>query len=193
MSEFNFNAVVEDLGSNHIERQTPALDKATEIVNLLVLQAVNALIESPNRFLVAERLSRFGSLVIPHLEKLLPDSDDLEVKILSSLVLLQLNSKSGLPILLEAISPDCEYAGLVARHLAKAKIDKAIQPIVDCLNLCTFEEIDLVVNLLEALAELDGDLPTELHQRMSNKDILWQISTTYKQFFAAKNIPQFVA
>jgi hypothetical protein len=193
MSEFNFNAVVEDLGANHIERQVPALDKATEIVNLLVLQAVDALIESPNRFLVAERLSRFGSLVIPHLEKLLQDSDNLEVKILSSLVLLQLNSQSGLPTLLEAISPDCEYAGLVARHLAKAKIKKAIQPIVDCLNLCTFEKIDLVVNLLEALAELDGNLPANLHQRMSNKDIPWQISTTYKQFFAAKNIPQFVA
>ncbi|WP_019502297.1 hypothetical protein [Pseudanabaena sp. PCC 6802] len=116
------------------------MNEATEIVNSLVSQAVNALLESPNRFLVAERLSRFGSLSIPHLEKLLQASDDLEVKVLSSLVLLQLNSKSSLLILLEAIEPDCEYAGLVAKHLAKAKVEKAIQPIVDCLNICAFEK-----------------------------------------------------
>jgi hypothetical protein len=193
MSEFNFNSVIEDLGANYIETQLPALEKAIEIVNFLVRQAVSALVGSPNRFLVAERLSRFGSLAIPHLEQLLQSSDDLEVKILSSLVLLQLNSKSGLPTLLEAIKPDCEYAGLVSKHLAKAKIEKAIQPIVDCLNIRALGEIDLVVNLLEALAELEGDLPTELHQLMGNKDIPWQISTTYEKYFAAKNIPQFVA
>ncbi|WP_019502296.1 hypothetical protein [Pseudanabaena sp. PCC 6802] len=55
------------------------------------------------------------------------------------------------------------------------------------------EKIDLVVNLLEALAELGGDLPSKLHKRFAGKDIPWQIGAMYEQYFATKNIPQFIA
>jgi hypothetical protein len=53
------------LDTNQVEKQVPALEQATEIVNSLAFKAVDALIRGPNRFLVAERLQLLGSVVVP--------------------------------------------------------------------------------------------------------------------------------
>lgn len=84
MSRFSLDSVIQNLDTNQVEKQVPALEQATEIVNSLAFKAVDALIRGPNRFLVAERLQLLGSVVVPHLEKLLQESDDLETKILAA-------------------------------------------------------------------------------------------------------------
>ncbi|MBD2776386.1 hypothetical protein [Iningainema tapete] len=177
MSRFNLDSVIENLDTNQVEKQVPALEEATEIVNSLARKAVDALIRGPNRFLVAERLQLLGSVVVPHLEKLLQESDDLETKILAALVLLQFNSRVGVPCLLDAIANNEEYGGLVAEHLAKKGIKEAIAPIINRLSTCELKEVDLIVNLLDALEKLGGEIPLELRQRLAAPNIPWQIRT----------------
>jgi len=175
MTHSNLNSVLEDLGTTQIEKQVPALEQAVDIVDSIAIQAVAALRKSPNRFLVAERLKRFGSVIVPHLEKLFQESDDSETQILAALVLLQFNSRVGVPCLLDAVTQDKDYAGLVAEHLAKLGIKEANEPILNRLRTCHLKEVDLVVNLLDALAKLGGILPSDFQQRLSAADVPWQI------------------
>jgi len=177
MSKVNLNSLIENLDSQHIEQQIPAIEQASDVVNTLAIKAVESLETSPNRFLVAERLSRFGSVIVPHLEKLLKESVHSEVQILTSLVLLQLNSRSGIPFLLNAVKDDEEYAILAAQHLAKIGFEDAIEPICDRLRNSSLEEVDLIVSLLDSLDKLNSKLPPDLLQRFSFDNISWQIKT----------------
>jgi len=153
------------------------LEDTVKIINLLAEKAVAALKNSSNPFLVAERLNGLGSVIIPHLEKLLTETEDTETKILSALVLLQLNSKIGVSVLLDAIIQDEEYSGLIAVNLAKKGVKEAIQPIIKRLKICELKQIDLIVNLLEALGQLNGKLTQDLYQHLTAINTPWQIRT----------------
>lgn len=181
MSQVNLNSLIKDLDSKQRERQILAIEEATRLVETLAIKAVASLQISSNKYLVAERLTAFGSIIIPHLEKLLNESTDLEVQILASLVLLQLNSKTGVPFLLGAIKEDKHYAGLAAQHLAEAEIKDAIEPICDRLRSSNFEEIDLIVSLLDSLNKLNSKLPSDLLQRFSSDSIPWQVKTKIEE------------
>ena len=87
MIVMNLDLVINDLDSTQIEKQIPAVEEAANIVDRLAIKAVKSLVNSPNPFLVAERLNRFGSIIVPHLEQLLRESDNSEVNILASFVL----------------------------------------------------------------------------------------------------------
>lgn len=177
MSQANLNSLIENLDSQQIEQQIPAIEETAKIIETLAQKAVAALENSPNRFLVAERLNRFGSIITPHLEQLLEKSKNSEVKILAALVLLQQNSKAGISVLLNAIESNREYAGLAAQHLATAGIKDAIESICDRLRNSNLKEIDLIVSLLDSLKKLDTGLPQDLLKRFSADDTPWQIKT----------------
>ncbi len=179
---------MKDLDSTEIAKQIPAVEESVTIVDGLAIKAVEALQNSSNPFLVAERLNRFGSIIVPHLEKLLQESNNSEVNILASLVLLQLNSQVGIPFLLAAIKNDEEYAMLAAQHLAKAGIKDAIDPICDRLKNSKLEEIDLIVSLLDALSKLNDKLSKDLLQSFISADSPWQIKTIFKEQFLHKII-----
>ncbi len=183
MKVVNLNLLMKDLDSTEIAKQIPAVEESVTIVDGLAIKAVEALQNSSNPFLVAERLNRFGSIIVPHLEKLLQESNNSEVNILASLVLLQLNSQVGIPILLAAIKDDKEYAILAAQHLAKAEVKDAIEPICDRLRNSKFEEIDLIVSLLDDLSKLSNKLPEDLLQSFLAIDSPWQIKTLVKEQF----------
>ena len=186
MSAINLNLVMNDLDSTQIDKQIPAIEEAATIVNELAIKAVQSLLNSSNPFLVAERLNRFGSIIVPHLEKLLQESDNSEVNILASLVLLQLNSQVGIPILLAAIKDDDEYAILAAQHLAKAGIKDTIKPICNRLRNSKLEEIDLIVGLLAAMAKLDDKLPQDLWKLFTGQNTPWQIQTVCSENFPSQ-------
>ncbi len=191
MKVVNLNLLMKDLDSTEIAKQIPAVEESVTIVDGLAIKAVEALQNSSNPFLVAERLNRFGSIIVPHLEKLLQESDNSEVNILASLVLLQLNSKVGLSFLLVAIKDDEEYAILAAQHLAKAGINDAIEPICDRLRNSKLEEIDLdlIVSLLDALGKLNNKLPEDLLKSFLSADSPWQIKTIVQEQFLQNIIP----
>ncbi len=187
MSKFTLDSVIQDLDTTQIEKQIPALEKSVEIINSLAVKAVDALIRGPNRFLVAERLSRLGSVIIPHLEELVRKSDESETKILAAVVLLQFDSMIGVTCLLDAIALDEDYAGLAAEHLAKKGIKEAIKPIIHRLYAMVLrtqslnQDVDLVVQLINALEKLGGDMPSKLCEHLTAPNTPWQIRTLVQQ------------
>lgn len=184
MSQANLNSLIENLDSQQVEQQIPAIEETAKIIETLAQKAVAALENSPNRFLVAERLNRFGSIIIPYLEQLIDRSKNSEVKILAALILLQQNSKAGIFVLLNALESDLEYAGLAAQHLATAGIKDTIEPICDRLRNTDFEEIDLIVSLLDSLCKLNAELPQDLFKRFNRDDTPWQIKTMCQDSFS---------
>jgi len=177
MNRVDLYSVITDLSADQVEKQIAALDNASEIVNALVKSAVNAFRRGPDRLFVAERLYRLGSVVVAPLEELLDKSDNPEVKILASLVLLQFGSTSGVPCLLDAIVKDCEYACMAANRLAEMGITEASDRIIARLRLCDPKQVDLVVCLLSALEKLGSELPSDLRNRFATPDVPWQIRT----------------
>ncbi len=193
MNRFNLDSVIEDLETTQIAHAIPALEQSVEIVNSIAAKAVDALVRGPNRFLVAERLSRLGSIVIPHLEELIRESDELETKILAAIVLLQFDFMLGVPYLLDAIAHDQDYAGLAAEHLANKGVKEAIGPIIDRLYTIALhpeslhKEVDLVISLINALRRLDGDIPSTLYEHLTAPIIPWQIRTLLQQEMCTAN------
>jgi hypothetical protein len=170
-------SLMADLSSNEVEIQIPALDKLCELVGEIVESSVVALRHGPERFLVAERLPRLGSVAVGPLERLLKETQDEETQILASLVLLRLRSRTGVPRLLEAVMDSHEYSGLAANLLAESKVIEVADRIVMKLRSADPTDIDLIVSLLNALKVCEVALPSDLRQKFSNPSLAWQIRT----------------
>lgn len=173
------------LTASNVEKQAQAIEDAVRVNHLLALSSVCALRDSPDRFFVAERLPRFGSVVIKPLEALLQEPAEREAKVLASLVLIGLGSQTGVAVLLDALltEPAERYAAVVARTLAENSIGKAGDAIVARLrgsdlsanalgkSFASNAGKDLVVSLLFALKTLTITLPADLQQRLESPDL----------------------
>lgn len=172
----DFASMIDNLYSNDIEKQVESLDKTVDLMNTLAKKAINVLEKSSDPLFIAERLYKFGSIVVPYLRELFHKSDNSEVKILTSLMLLRFGDKIGIPVLFNAIN-DKDYGCLAANSLAEAKIAEAFDIIVSRLRSCKIEQVDLIVTFLCALEKLGGQLPADLINRFSSSDVPWQIHT----------------
>jgi hypothetical protein len=153
---------------NEVEKQVGALEKAAQLSSFLAQEAVNAFEKSDKtRFLVAERLQRFGSLIVEPLENLFSRTTDPEVRTLSGLVLLKLKSSVGVEWLMKALSHDRQYACVIGRYLIDAGIDGVETVIVERLRNFRSDEVDLVLCFLDLLAALNYTLPADIRQLMS--------------------------
>jgi hypothetical protein len=177
MNGIEVDRMISDMTSGQPDRQIPALDQACHLVNHLVQIAVDALEAGPERFLVAERLHWLGPTAVGPLEVLLMRTDNSEVRILASLVLLQLGSRVGIHWLLQGVLEDHNYAGLVVGHLAKNGIYEAVDRIVARLRVSDAADLDLIVASLDALETLKADLPSDLLTKFTAPSMPWQVRT----------------
>ena len=177
----NADAKIADLLSGIVsennDEQIASLDSAIEIANTLAERAVQGLRNRSNRLFVAERLIKLGFIVVAPLEQLLISSSDSEEKIVASMVLIDLNSRVGVPYLLDAIETNEDIACLAAHKLANANVTEAVDKIISRLSRAKLSDIDLVVCLLLALKKLNASLPLELNKRFSSDASPWQIRT----------------
>ena len=181
MKQHDFAQLRSNLLSEDLERRIPALDQACELVQEIVKIGVQMLEKGPARFLVAERLHGLGRTIIEPLQSLLIRSKESEVQILAALVLLQLGSEVGIPVLLQALDTDREYVLLIARHLAANKVDESIDKIVFRLRSAQDSEIDLIVGLLSALRTLEAKVPEDLLRRFEQSSMAWQVRTVVEE------------
>ena len=209
LQNIDLQSVVENLESDRIELQGPAVEEAVDIANVLVVKAVDALRRGPHRFPIAERISRFGSIALPHVEQLFRESQDSEVQLLCALILLGLGSKVGVPYLLDAVLTREDYGFFAPLYLARANVKQVIEPILICLRRFDFQNIDpndyrsidAIGLLLGLLEEVETDLPPDLYEQLSHADVPWRIrmrlqqmrekkgvGKKYKQYFAEEGL-----
>jgi len=176
-----------NLLSDNLEVQIPALDQAWQAVQDLVAIAVQMLENGPERFLVAERLHKFGPTIVEPLQSLLMRSNNEEVKVLASLALLQLGSLTGLDVLLRALTIDRNYPVLIAQHLAAKKVYESADRIILRLRTAENSEIDLIVGLLTALAELEAQMPSDLISRFEQPSMPWQVRRVTEEIISKQS------
>ncbi|MGL5134534.1 MAG: hypothetical protein ACRC78_18555 [Planktothrix sp.] len=180
MNQKKLNVVLEDLDSSNLETQVLAVEQAGDIVQVLAMKVLETFKTSNNPLLIAERLYRFGSILVPYLETLFQETENSELKLLSAIVLLRLGSKVGVSYLLQAIIDDQQYPCLVASCLASIPIYEAINPILQRLRSADLQEIDLIISFLTVLEELNHNIPNDLYQRFTASEAPWQVQAVAK-------------
>jgi hypothetical protein len=160
-----------DMASPDTEVRVLAVEQVTDHVARLAQLAVDNL-EVPGRArpFVAERLSRLGSVGVAPLESLLKRADDPEVQLYAAIVLLQLGSTTGMPILLHAVTEGNVEVCLAAVWLARTGLPEAKAAIQARLDLCTPEDASLAICLVSALSKLGAPVPNQVRQRFLAPD-----------------------
>jgi hypothetical protein len=182
MKTMDYHAVLTALRSSDGDEQVAAVSSAADIVATLAREAVDALRRGPYRLLIAERLAAFGSAAVAPLMELCTTTEDEEVKVHASLVLLQFHSPMPIPWLLDVIQngDHADQICMVANGLARAHIADADSPIIARLRTISNRgirgaEYDLTKCLLSALEILGAELPEDLRRHLSTPDTPWEI------------------
>ena len=165
------------LNSADPEAQGRAIDEVVTSVEGGLGMALDALERGPNRFLIAERLSRLGGVYVSTLEHVFHRSSTAEVRDLVALLLLRAGSSEGEDELLCAIRDGHELAELAAMTLARRSRQSAVPVIGDKLRTMKLEEVDRVVAFLTALEILGQQPPAEFVERVAREGAAWQIQT----------------
>lgn len=116
------------LESRDLEHRVRAVEDLGHIMNRVIDRVIDEFAEpGPSRFLIFERLGRFGSLMVDPLEQLLERSGDAdqELQVLTAAALLALGSPLGVQVLLREVRPNQPFVCLAARILANAGIAEA--------------------------------------------------------------------
>jgi hypothetical protein len=179
MSEnFDLEPTLARLESDSLSEQAAALDEATFILIEFGKRVVNQFVHTNDRFIIWERLFRFGMFVIEPLKEVLLSTDDLELRGMSAMVLLKLGDKTGVPFLLEIIATGDMLLCQAAYRLAEAQITEAGDRMIERLRLLKFTEKyqkDYIQCLLIALQRLGKTLPPDLVERFLGIEAPWEI------------------
>lgn len=174
----DLNTALAHLESDLPEEQAAALDEATAMLQEFGRRVVDRFVRCEDRFIIWERLARFGPFVIEPLQEVLLQSEDPEVRGLSATILLKLGDKTGVPVLLDIISSDEALLCQAAARLAEAQVVEAGDRMIERLRALQFtKKLDIVgiQCLLVALKKLGRTLPADLLERFQSADTPWEV------------------
>jgi len=172
------------LESDAPEEQAAAMDEATAILQEFGRRLVNRFVRSDDRFIIWERLFRFGPFVIDPLKEVLSQTKDPELRAFSAAVLLKLGDRTAVPILLEIISSDEIFLCQAAARLAEAQIVEAGDRMIERLRSLEFTKKSHILGiqcLLVALEKLGRTLPIDLVERFQGSEAPWEVQIYLKK------------
>ncbi|WP_437741768.1 hypothetical protein WME73_41305 [Sorangium sp. So ce302] len=171
----DLNTPLSKVVSERIDEQIDALGALAVGLDDAGRLIVEGFVRSSNRFLIAERLVRFGHIVVGPLQEVVESATCKEVRVLGSVVLLNLKVYSVVPYLLDVIRDDDDYLSLVASNLAAAGVVQAGDLMVERLRTLTEARKYEIVGLLTALEKLGVPLPDDVRERFSAPDTPFEI------------------
>ena len=175
---FNLNTVLVRLESDSLREQAAAMDEAASILNEFGRRGVDRFVRCEDRFIIWERLSRFGVFVIDPLKEVLALTEDHELQALSAMVLLKLGDRTGIPVLLKIIVSDETLLCPAAARLAEAQVVEAGEQMIErlrSLELTDKQHVYGIQCLLIALKKLGRTLPPDLVERFQRTDASWEV------------------
>lgn len=190
MDDLNLNSVLSRLESDDPGEQAYALDEATAILKEFGRKVVDRFVRCEDRFIIWERLFRFGPFVIEPLQEILLHTEDPELRGLSATVLLKLGDRTGIPILLEIISSDETLLCQAAARLAEAQVVEAADCMIERLRSLDYtKKLDIagIQCLLISLKKLGRTFPPDLVERFQRPDVPWEVSIYLKKLLEQQN------
>lgn len=169
------------LASDDPETQTRAVESIAAEVARAAEACVAALGRGPNRFLIAERLHWLGTAAVRPLERLIAEDGDSEARVLGAVVLLQLGSRAGAPLLLDAIRTGHPDSTLAAMWLAKSGVTEVgdmVERELDCSDL---SNVDRDLAYMDVLKVLGRPLPVSFARRAQEDAAPWQLRLVMAQ------------
>ncbi|WP_437894611.1 hypothetical protein [Sorangium sp. So ce124] len=171
----DLNTPLSKVVSERIDEQIDALGALAVGLDDAGRLIVEGFVRSSNRFLIAERLVRFGHIVVGPLQEVVESATCKEVRVLGSVVLLNLKVYSVVPYLLDVIRGDDDYLSLVSSNLAAAGVVQAGDLMVERLRTLTEARKYEIVGLLTALEKLGVPLPDDVRERFGAPDTPFEI------------------
>lgn len=170
----DYEKFILDLHSSEISRRVPAVEYLAGNVRDIVESVVGLLAGEPEgRFLVYERLVRFGSIAVEPLQRILANTTDKEVRVLAGAALLHFGNTIGVPHLLAAIQPGDPYVCLAVRVLSTSGTTEAIGHIERALRSPKLINVDDFQCLLNGLHSFGHPVPNDVHDRLSSIQPEW--------------------
>ena len=162
------------LEARNLKARIGAVEELAHVVNEVVDRVVGEL-EKPGdaRFMIFERLGRFGTTVVEPLEQLLNRSDDHELQVLAAAALLTNGSRAGLQNLLRAVSEDDPLICVSVRVLTVAGIAQAAESIEVVLMTCDLKKTAMLECLVEGLKTLGKSIPDGVLDRLRSVEPSW--------------------
>ncbi|MFE8941583.1 hypothetical protein ACFYNX_29395 [Streptomyces sp. NPDC007872] len=127
--------------------------------------------EAPH--LIAERMGRFGSLMIPQLERVYREADEGGFKLMAASALLHMGSEVGIPSLMAAVVAGDPHLCMAAMSLAAAGVSEAATPIEKCLIECELSDVKTLECLTSSLRLLDHPISEETRIHLARVEPKW--------------------
>jgi hypothetical protein len=168
------------------EAQLAALERSIDKVHSDVAACVDTLVNTGGlpRFVVAERLLRVGTALIPHLLELLKDpAIDEDLRGCVAFLGFTVGDREECAMaLLDQIETDGPWALGAAQRLAEAGYPGTASAVVAALRRTGPSSIDATVGYLGALRAANGELPTDLRAILAGGG-QWQVTTALDELF----------
>ncbi|WP_406180392.1 hypothetical protein [Streptomyces sp. NBC_01006] len=145
------------------------------VCSSVIAEQVAALFEADEeaRFLIFERLGRFGSLMVEPLEGVYRKAEDRSLRRMSASALTYLGSHAGVPSLMEAIAVGDPDLCMAAISLSSAGVSEAVGPIEGALLACDLSDTRTLECLVSSLRRLNHPMAENVRLRLSEVEPNW--------------------
>jgi hypothetical protein len=189
-TELDLTPILTRLESDAPEEQAMALDEATAILKEFGRRLVDRFVRCEDRYIIWERLFRFGPFVIEPLKEVLNQTADAELRGLSAAILLKLGDRTAIPVLLEVIASGDTLVCQAAARLAEAQVVEAAEVMIERLRSLEFTTKLQIANiqcLLITLKELGRPLPPDLIERFQSPEAPWEVRIYMEKLFLERH------
>ena len=181
MNNSNHDTICEDLLSGDLERQAIAMQMAKITIRLWAEKAVEAMLQSSNPYLLAERLPWLGQVCLEFLAPVLKHENESEINVLAALVFNWLGKNDGDAILVDVVRlTRSKYALLAVNALVSSSASLAERAILEGLvKLDKHTQYDHIVCYVGALQRLGCEIPISIASDLASSDSPWQVRTLF--------------
>ena len=172
----HIDAALANLQSEDIESKIRAVEYLAIQTQVLVDAVVEHLQDpEPARYLIFERLVRFGSLAVAPLQRILSESKDGDTRTLAAAALAFLGSRAGESNLLGAVRWGDPNLCVAVKALAEAQAPSAIPLIEEALRHGQIDEATsgTIECLLSGLKRLGAPVPEDILDRLRRAEPAW--------------------
>ncbi len=156
--------------------------KLDRLKDMSIETALNALNDEKEiRHLIAENLVARGTSIIAPVKRMMDSTSDLDLQINCALILFCLGNREGIPYMLRAIKEKTDWMCLAASKLASAEVQETAPYIIEQLRTLPLEKTDEIVTLALALRELGSEVPKDVQERFTGRNVPWQIRALFDQ------------
>lgn len=178
----NLNKNIDQLKSGRVELQVLSLVEVREDVVRFIDHALQALSNSDNPVLLAEKIFDFGTIALPSIEAAFSAERTASTREVLAALLVQLGSNKGGDLLLDIASRRGPNQILAVTSLAKANISGSADAIVQGLRNCNpdcymkRENAPFILAFLVALRRLKYTIPHDLTTRFTGPGVPSEIA-----------------